>query len=491
MRTTKKPSIQEEENLILKLFKMILEEFNFRINKARPQESIFGEILSNTKKLDFDSLKAKYQVTQEKITQDIYVVIVVDEFVKLFIKINHKIIIKQDQIYIYNGAFWEPVGEKTIKKTLFGVAMLQGVPIYKAKHHSFSQQLYKQVLITIITFDFNKVEPNRINLQNCTIEFSGTTASVVEFDQKHFLRYQLSFCFDPQAKAPMFQSYLDKVLPDNTVQKVLAEFIGSVFIKKDSGIKLEKALVLFGGGSNGKSVFFEIIQALLGSNNISNFSLGSLTDKTGYSRAQIEDKLLNFASEIDKTMNAALFKQLASNEPVEARHIYGRPHQIKNYAKLAFNTNVLPVVNDNTKAFFRRFIIVPFNVKISEEDQDKELHSKIIENELAGVFNWVIEGLKRVVENKGFTQSDIIDKQVRIYQTESDTVRLFILDKKHTKSIKFMFKLKILFEEYKYFCIENGYKSLNNLDFSKALKIIGFQIKRKNYGRVVNIHVQD
>jgi len=466
-------------------------EFNFRINKARSQESIFYEILSKSKKLDFDSLKTKYQVTQEKVTKDIYVVMVVDDFVKMFINIKHNIIFKQDQIYIYNGAFWETVDEGTIKTVLYGVAMMQGVPIYKAKHHTFRQELYKQVLITIVSLSFSKEESVRINLQNGTMEFKGVNATIVDFDQNHFLKYQLSFGFDPLAKAPMFQNYLDKVLPDKTVQMVLAEFIGSIFIKSGSGIKLEKALVLFGGGSNGKSVFFEIIQALLGSNNISNYSLGSLTDKTGYSRAQIEDKLLNFASEIDKKMNGALFKQLASNEPVEARHIYGRPHQIKNYAKLAFNTNVLPIANDNTNAFFRRFIIIPFNVIISKEDQDKELHSKIIENELPGVLNWIIEGLVRVIKNKGFTQSDIIDKQVKTYQTESDTVRLFILENKYKKSIKFNYKLKDLFDEYRYFCIEGGYKSLNNIDFSKALKNIGFQIKRKNIGRVVNVIVED
>jgi len=491
MQTTFYQTLKKEENLNLKLIKMTTIKFTFKINKARPQESIFYEVLSTTKKLDFDSLKTKYQVTKEKVTNDVYVVMVVDDFVKKFIDLEHKIISKQNQIYIYNGAFWETVKDETIKTALYGVAMMQGVPIHKAKHHSFRQELYKQVLITIVSLRFSKDEPVRINLQNGTMEFKGVNANMVEFNQDHFLKYQLSFGFDPIAKASIFQDYLDKVLPDKTVQMVLAEFIGSIFIKNGSGIKLEKALVLFGGGSNGKSVFFEIIQALLGSNNISNFSLGSLTDKTGYSRAQIEDKLLNFASEIDKKMNGALFKQLASNEPVEARHIYGRPHQIKNYAKLAFNTNVLPIPDDNTKAFFRRFIIIPFNVIISEEDQDKELHSKIIENELPGVFNWVIKGLKRVVENKGFTQSDIIDKQVRVYQTESDSVRLFILEKKHKKSLKFNYKLNKLFDEYKFFCIEGGYRSLNNMDFSKALKNIGFQIKRKNIGRFVNVNLED
>ena len=106
--------------------------------------------------------------------------------------------------------------------------------------------------------------------------------------------------------------------------------------------KLEKCLLLFGAGANGKSVLFEVINSLLGSNNISNLSLGNLKEE--HNRALIKNKLLNYGSEIRGNIEADIFKQLVSGEPIQARLKYGNTFIMRNYAKLAFNTRPLRLV---------------------------------------------------------------------------------------------------------------------------------------------------
>src|SRR5690606_24227191 len=109
-------------------------------------------------------------------------------------------------------------------------------------------------------------------------------------------------------------------------QRVLAEYLGFVFIKHGSNaLKEEKALILYGTGANGKSVFFEVVNALLGTDNVSSCSLQSLTNDNGYFRAKLANKLVNYASEINGNLEASIFKQLVSGEPVEARLPYGQP----------------------------------------------------------------------------------------------------------------------------------------------------------------------
>jgi putative DNA primase/helicase len=99
-----------------------------------------------------------------------------------------------------------------------------------------------------------------INLQNGTLEIDGNGQHELrDFDSADFLKYQLPFDYNPQASAPMFQKFLDKVLPDKSAQNVLAEYCGYVFVKN---LKLEKAMILYGQGANGKSVFFDVITAL-------------------------------------------------------------------------------------------------------------------------------------------------------------------------------------------------------------------------------------
>src|SRR5690606_17922094 len=155
-----------------------------------------------------------------------------------------------------------------------------------------------------------------------------------------------------------------------------AEFLGYVFIKHGSKrLKEEKALILYGNGANGKSVFFEVVSALLGTENTSNFSLESLTETNSYNRAMIANKLVNYGSEINGKLESSFFKQLVSGEPIEARLPYGQPFTMKQYAKLIFNCNELPKDVEHTNAYFRRFLIIPFDVTIPPQEQDKDRKS--------------------------------------------------------------------------------------------------------------------
>lgn len=159
-------------------------------------------------------------------------------------------------------------------------------------------------------------------------------------------------------------------------------------------------------------MFFDIIKALIGKDNICSYSLQSLTKNDSYERADLANKLLNYASEINGKLEAHIFKQLASGEPVQARQIYGQPFIMENYAKLMFNCNELPKDVENTEAFFRRFLIIPFTQTISKEEADPELSQKIISSELSGVFNWMLDGLRRLLSQKRFSDAELIDAQL-------------------------------------------------------------------------------
>jgi len=244
-------------------------------------------------------------------------------------------------------------------------------------------------------------------------------------------------------------------------------------------LKLEKTLILYGTGANGKSVFFEIVNELLGTENISNFSLNSLTDTNGYYRAMIANKLVNYASELNGKMQTDLFKQMASGEPIEARLPYGNPMTLNQYAKLIFNTNELPKDIEHTNAYFRRFLIVPFDVTIPEHKQDKELSKKIIESELSGVFNWILQGLNRLLEQKNFTECEAVNKALEDYKTESSSIKLFLSEYDYQPHPESFILFKELYSDYKQFCFDDGMTAFKKINFSKQLKTMGFQFDRQ------------
>ncbi|MDR3140798.1 MAG: DUF5906 domain-containing protein [Tannerellaceae bacterium] len=404
-------------------------------------------------------------------------VLIIDEILRLAEANNWSLCKQGGFCYLYNGAYWETLAEDDVRHFLSDCAEKLGTKQVLAKEYQFVDELYKQFLFSA-HLQPPEFEPNKvlINLQNGTFEVTTERQELRPFNSTDFLTYQLPFRYDAGAAAPIFKNYLDRVLPNKQMQAVLSEYAGYLFIRHGSGLKFEKCLILHGNGANGKSVFFEVLTALLGRENVSTFPLSDLTDKTGYYRAEIANKLLNYASEISKEMNCDLFKKLASGEPFTARSPYGRPFEVRNYAKMIFNANELPRDTEQTNAFFRRFIIIPFDITIPPEEQDRELHRKIIEGELAGIFNWVLDGLKRLLSNKKFTVCLAIDETLKRYRAESDSVQMFIDDNSYQTSNNERMLLKELYWQYKAFCMDDGYRACSNRTFSERLRTKGFEI---------------
>jgi putative DNA primase/helicase len=429
------------------------------------------------------------KLSKFKLLERHYYICCIDEVQKVASENNWDIVRFNDEIYLYNGEYWQRVESDVFQIFLADVARALGVPSIIEKHHGFREQLQKQFAATQI---FASPELNAsdvyINLLDCTLHVSNGEVKNIPFDKGHFLNYQLPYKYDSNATCPKFNQFLTEVLPDESAQQVLAEYLGYLFIRNgNKSIKAEKMLVLYGSGANGKSVVFEIILALLGRENVSNYSLTSLTDTNGYYRAQISNKLVNYGSEIGGKLEADMLKKMASGEPIEARQPYGRPLLLHEYAKLIFNCNQLPKDVEQTDAYFRRFLILPFCVTIEEEKQDKLLASKIIDSELPGILNWVLEGLKRLLTQGKFTKCKIADEILTRYKIESDTVQLFLEEfgiQKSSDSKEFV-TLKTFYNAYREFCVESGNKFVSKLTLSKRLQSLKYILEKRNKGKVV------
>jgi len=440
---------------------------------------------------DYEEKKEKIKVISKKINsmklmEKHLLIISVNEIKKTAKSKNFGLCLNGNFIYLYNGEYWKSIDKKEFEKFLGEASEKMGVGKFTAEYFQFREKLYKQFTATGYLPAPNKPKDKVIiNLNNGTFEISNRP-NLRGFRASDFMRYQLPFSYDSKATAPKFEVYLNRVLPEDDKQKVLAEFLGYVFIPA-SRLKLEKALFLYGFGANGKSVLYDIIKALLGDQNTSEYTLQSLTDTNGYYRAQIADKLVNYAPEINGKLESSKFKSMVSGEPMEARLPYRDPFIITDYAKLVFNTNELPKDVEFTNAFFRRFIIIPFDVTIPEKEQNKGLANEIIKDELPGVFNWVLDGLKRLIENKGFSESQSIDKALNEFRTESDTVKRFIEEHGYLPDLENKILLKDLYPEYKQFAFDEGNRVLSKSNFKKRLESHNIQIRRESEGIQVYI----
>lgn len=437
--------------------------------------------LSESQQTEFNSLDKKFK--SSKLTKNHYLILCIEQLLNIAELNKWGLCKKNGFIYLYNGCYWNEIDKECFQTFLGNVALKMGVEKFKGKIHTFKDDLFKQFLSdAYLPTPKSKTNSILINLLNGTFEITPTNRGLRGFESKDFITHQLPFEFDPEATAPLFQKYLDEVLPDPNKQKVLAEYCGYIFIKP-SVLKLEKALLLFGTGANGKSVFFEILNALLGSENISNYSLEKLTNEDKF-RIKIHHKLVNYGSEISGKLEADIFKQMASGEPIEARSLYKDPIMITDYAKLIFNCNELPKDVEHTNAYFRRFLIIGFDITIPESQQDKQLPQKIIKNELSGVFNWILKGLDRVMEQKNFSKCEAIDNARSDYEKQSDSVQLFITELGYTTSTTEYILISELFPKYRMFCNEDGYRPVGKSKFIQRLNHFKIFVKKINVGNV-------
>ena len=411
-----------------------------------------------------------------------YKVAIIDQVLKVAKDNDWHLVRDSGLSYIYTGCMWLSLDKDELKNLLKDVAIRQGYPEIEARDSRFINLLYDQALQDGFFADKHFEKQSMINLSNCTLVLDGNGVKTKDFDYRDFLTHQLPFNYDAKVINTVFQQYLDEVLTDKDTQRTLQEVCGYLFVK---GLKLEKIFFLYGTGANGKSVLFEVLNGLIGTENISHYSLESLTDDTGYYRAKIKDKIVNYGTDIKLSrIDAGMFKTMASGEPVEARLPYGEPFTMSDYAKLIFNVNRLDNANiEHTHGFYRRILIIPFEKTIADSDQDKSLHKKILANK-AGVLNWIIAGAEQVIANEDIFISEECQKFKAKFIKETDSAALFIDAAGYascTAGSKVL--LSELYTDYKWFCNEDGYKFLGQTNFSKRLVALGYERDKAGYNK--------
>lgn len=387
-----------------------------------------------------------------------------------------------NSIYIYNGTYWVDIEIDLFKEFLKLITMNLNVPEFLYIDLKFIDTIYKQLLQSDFFVNMEVTGRTLINLKNGTLLIRSDRVILLKFNPDDFLTYQLDFEYNEIRKNNRLLYYLDYVLPDKDTQKTLQQAIGSLFIHS---IKLEKVPFLYGTGANGKSVIFEILNGLLNPSLITHYSLESLTNSKGYERAELENKLINYCSDMNmNNIDFGMFKQLASGEPIQVRRIYQKPHIMKRYAKMIFNINKIDDADiEQTEGFLRRMLYIPFETTIPLDKQDKKLHEKILKDK-AGVLNWIIEGIEEVLENEAIFISkrcgDFLDNFIQ----DSNLTARFVKEHsiKHSDSETISFQN--MYDRFLKFCKNEGEKSIRKTIFNKEMKKLKFTSKRANSGMV-------
>lgn len=251
-------------------------------------------------------------------------------------------------------------------------------------------------------------DPDKVCFQNCVYDIRRNQA--YQFDRRHITDYTLPYDWYADAACPKWDAFLAEVLPDASERACLQEFFGMCYVDRDK-FSIEKMALLIGAGSNGKSVIFDVMKNVIGKEWVSFLSPDQLIDNKQL--VSVAGKKLNFAPDIKRSaaFDSGL-KALSSSQDVQGWRLYEGNVVIK-CPPLVFAFNEMPHFRDDTDAFFRRLMPFQFDVVIPPERQNKKLAAEICEAELPGIFRWVMDGRRRLLNRKGsFTRCARMDKAV-------------------------------------------------------------------------------
>lgn len=390
------------------------------------------------------------------------------------VKINSQLHIYQDGIYIN--------GYKHIEQT-----MIDMIPNLKKTQR-------REVLdyMELIAEEVTPSDARYIAFKNGIYDL--VTDTLLPYSPEYVITNRIPWDYIPDAQSELAERTLNKLACDDpSIVALLQECIGYCFYRRN---ELGKAFILTGDKSNGKSTFLDVIKYMLGDENISALDLKELGDR--FSTSMMFGKLANLGDDIGDDFlsgtQVSTFKKIVTGNRIKAERKGQDPFEFNPYIKMLFSANDIPRMKDKTGAVLRRLVIIPFNATftVNDPDFDPYIKYKLVEQEsIEYLIRVGVEGLRRVIQQNHFTQSERVDREIKEYEEENNPIAGFIEDQ-GLNMIENQLTADV-YKRYQVFCADNSLTPMSNIVFSKQInKRLGLTVKqRKISGQVKKLFIRE
>jgi len=363
---------------------------------------------------------------------------------------------------------------------LGGESLIRTIALKKLGYEFTKNRINEVVEYIKIATETNRDAINReshiINLSNGlydlrTDEFKPHSPAVLS-------TIRIPVDYNPEAKCPNIDKFLSEVVSPEDKQ-LLIEWAGYCLIPDN---RIQKAVMLIGNGSNGKSVFLELLTQFIGKENASGESLQDL-DSNRFSAANLYGKLINVHPDLSrmKISEGSMLRNLCGGDRIRAERKFEGAFNFENKARLIFAANNLPPAKYIDYAFCRRWILIEFPNTFEGENVDIYLIDKLTTpGELSGLLNLALAALKSLRVSGKFSYDKSVDDVMRMYKINSNSVAAFV-----DECVEFGDEdtpKRALYNAYKEWCQTNNIKPVAENIFGKGLKELEFTDYRDTTG---------
>lgn len=242
----------------------------------------------------------------------------------------------------------------------------------------------------------------------------------------------------------------------------------------------QKFLILCGDGGTGKSTLIRLLEAVIGLQNISNVALQNLNQR--FASYDLLGKLLNSCADLEVSAleDVSILKKLLGEDQIRGEPKGKQATFFRNYAKLIFSTNELPIVKaERTNGFYRRLLILEMDKRPQKRRAD---FFQVLEQELPYFIRLCVKALESLYEAGTLKESSRSREAVKRLRCESDTVEAFLNEKCFVVRGRNSLKVKKseLYLSYSEFCEDSDRQALKKQSFFKALRAKGFKEMKTN-----------
>ncbi|WP_316214317.1 MULTISPECIES: phage/plasmid primase, P4 family [unclassified Bradyrhizobium] len=289
--------------------------------------------------------------------------------------------------------------------------------------------------------------------------------------------------YDPQAEAPVFDAFLGRIQPLDTMRAFLLQWFG---LSLTGDVSEQKLAFFYGKGGNGKSVLIDAVSHVAGDYGetvpIETFLDQGKARNAGQATpdlAILPGVRFLRTSEPEKgaKLAEALIKLATGGEPIQARHLNRDFFKFYPLFKLTMSGNYRPTISGADDGIWRRVRLVPFQVTIPKEERDPHLIDKL-RKEASGILNRLLDGL-RVWFDKGLQEPEEVVQATAEYRDASDPLGRFI-GVCVAASPGDRVQSSVLHEVYEAWCKASGEIAWKNRGLSLAMAERGYKSKQSN-----------
>lgn len=365
-----------------------------------------------------------------------------------------------EECLIYEGGIYLPFGEATIKEECE-----KRVPKKFITTHSVNEVIGHIKRSTYVNRKKFNQEKWILNLENGL--YNIQTSEVNPHTPEFLSTIRIPVTYDPKADCPRVRLFFTEVLREKDIP-IIEELFGYCLIPDYT---IQRAFLFLGDGANGKSKLLELLKYLLGADNCTNMALQAIESQR-FAKATLFGKLANIYADIPSTRmeHVGVFKTLTGGDTVDGEKKFKERFSFNNTARLIFSTNKPPKVDEDTHAFWRRWIFINLPNKFEGKKADKQLLQKLTKkSELSGLLNVALNGLKRLLNKQEYSYELSPDEIAEWHQRASDPLYAFIEDICETSSLAWISKDE-LYDAFIDYCDEQNIPRIGKESFGRALK---------------------